>query len=476
MHAEDERPRCGPGEAPAAVTCFPARVGATASAGAAPRAGDLDFTPERLAASLESPSLRARFTLWAVTLLVGSAVLWAHHARVDVVTSGEGKVIPSSQVQTVQNLEGGIVAEIPTKLGQRVAQGDVLMRIDDTRFKASFQEARARDDALRARIARLSAEAQGVAFASTKDLGRSSPALIEQERALFESRRQEQQSSIEVLSRQVEQRQRELGERKARDVQLRQSHALVLKELEMTRPLLRQGVVSEVEVLRLERQASDLKGELDASAMAIPRLEAAISETRQRIQESQARFRAEAARELSQVRAEQSAISAANSANEDRVSRTLVRSPVNGTVKTIRVATLGGVVQPGMDLFEIVPSEDGLVIETHVRPSDIAFLAVGQEAIVKISAYEFAIYGGFPGRVEHISADTLMPEKPTERPEPYYRVRVRITSDKTTRTGMPLPIIPGMTATVDVVTGRRSVLDYLLNPIVRIRDSALRER
>lgn len=455
---------------------LPSRIGGAPPPRATPDPKDLDFTSERLAAALERPAGPARVTLWAVGLLVVAGIAWAHHARLDVVTTGEGRVIPSSQVQTVQNLEGGIVAEIPVKLGQRVAQGDVLMRIDDTRFRASFQEARARDDALRARIARLSAEAQGVAFVAPSGLERSDPVLIGQERALFDSRRQEQTSTAEVLSRQVEQRQRELGERKAREVQVRQSHALVMKELEMTRPLLRQGVVSEVEVLRLERQATDLKGELDATAMAIPRLEAAIAETRQRIQETQARFRAEAAKELSQVRAEQNAISAANSANEDRVSRTLVRSPVNGTVKTIRTTTIGGVVQPGMDLFEIVPSEDGLVVEAHVRPSDIAFLQVGQDAMVKISAYDFSIYGGFPGRVEHISADTLMPEKPGERPEPYYRVRIRTTTDKTSRSGEALPIMPGMTATVDVVTGRRSVLTYLLNPVVRIRDGALRER
>lgn len=454
----------------------PARVGGPAPAPRPPRGDELEFTPERLAAALEKPAAPARFTLWTGALLLAAAIAWAHHARIDVVTTGEGKVIPSSQVQTVQNLEGGIVAEIPVKLGDRVAQGDVLMRIDDTRFRASFQEARARDDALRARIARLSAEAEGAAFSAPPALVRSSPALVAQERALFESRRQEQSSSVEVLTRQVEQRQRELGERKARDVQLRQSHGLVVKELEMMRPLLRQGVVSEVEVLRLERQASDLKGELDATAMAIPRLEAAIAETRQRIQESQARFRAEAARELSQVRAEQGAIAAANSANEDRVIRTQVRSPVAGTVKTIRTTTIGGVVQPGMDLFEIVPADDGLVVEAHVRPSDIAFLSVGQDAMVKISAYDFSIYGGFAGKVEHISADTLMPEKPGERPEPYYRVRVRTTSAKTSRSGEALPIMPGMTATVDVTTGQRSVLTYLLKPIVRVGDTALRER
>jgi adhesin transport system membrane fusion protein len=455
---------------------FPGRVAEGSVRPDSPSGGDLDFTPQRLAASLEKPAAPARWTLWTVVLLVGASIFWAQHALIDVVTTGEGTVIPSSQVQTVQNLEGGIVAEIPVKLGQRVVQGDVLMRIDDTRFKATFQESRARDDAFRARIARLSAESSGTPFNAPAELRRASPTLVSQELELHGARRAELTSSVEVLGRQVEQRERELGERKARDVQLRQSHGLVLRELEMTRPLLRQGVVSEVEVLRLERQASDLKGELDATAMAIPRLEAAIAETRQRVQETQAKFRSDAARELSQVRAEQSAISAANSANEDRVSRTLVKSPVNGTVKTIKINTIGGVVQPGIDLFEIVPSEDGLFIEAHIRPSDIAFLQVGQDATVKISAYDFAIYGGFAGRVEHISADTLMPEKPGERPEPYYRVRVRTTGAKAGSGGEPLPMLPGMTATVDIKTGQRSVLTYLIKPIVRTRDTALRER
>ena len=241
----------------------------------------------------------------------------------------------------------------------------------------------------------------------------------------------------------------------------------------MSRPLVKQGAMSEVEILRLERQANDLKGELESTRITIPRLESAVAEGRSKLESYTAKFRGDALAELNQVRAEQEGTSATSVALKDRVERAVVRSPVTGTIKTIRVTTIGGVVQPGSDLLEIVPLEDSLLVEARVRPRDIAFLRPGQEALVKITAYDFSIYGGFPAKLEQISADTILDEKKTES---YYLVQVRTTSNVPARSSKTLAIIPGMTATVHIQTGEKTFLQYLLKPIIKTKEMAFRER
>ncbi|QBY49897.1 MULTISPECIES: HlyD family type I secretion periplasmic adaptor subunit [Cupriavidus] len=441
-----------------------------------PHADDTVFMGEREAAAVAGPRWFTHWILLCTLLFVLVALAWAALARVDEVTVGEGKVIPSSQVQVVQNLEGGIVAEIMVRPGQVVNKDQALMRIDDTRFTASYQEGRTRDDALVARIARLSAESAGTAFVASAAGDADNRRFLAEEHALFESRKRALEANLSVLRQQSEQRRQELTEKRSREQQLRQSHRLVAQELAMMRPMVAQGVVSDVDVLRLERQTNDLKGELDATRLAMPRLEAALRESQQKLDETATHFRAEAMRELNQAKAEQAAQSATNTALQDRVDRTLVRAPLAGIVKQLKVNTVGGVVQPGMDLVEIVPLEDTLLVEARVRPADIAFLRPGQPAVVKLSAYDFSIYGGFPGTVEHISADTLTPERPGERPESYYLVRVRTRDNRPGGSAVQVPILPGMVATVDVLTGQKTVLHYLLKPIIKTRELAFRER
>ncbi len=339
------------------------------------RAGDdTEFMRESAAAVMEGPRRLSHYILWATVSFFVIGVIWARLAIVDEVTVAEGKVIPSSQVQIVQNLEGGIVSEILVKVGQVVQKDQAIMRIDDTRFTASSHEGRAKDQALIARICRLSAEANNTSFVAPAQLQKDNPQLLAEEKSLFESRQRELQANIAVLNRQAEQRRQEFTEKQSREGQVQQSYNLVAQELAMTRPLVPQGAASEVDVLRLERQANDLKGELTATRLAQPRLEAAYREVRQKIEEVTAHFRADAMKDLNLARAEQTALSAANTALEDRVSRTLVRAPLSGIVKQIKVNTVGGVVQPGSDLLEIVPLDDTLLIEARVRPSDIAFL------------------------------------------------------------------------------------------------------
>mgnify|MGYP001278400952 CR=1 FL=1 len=437
---------------------------------------DSEFMREASAAVMVGPRPMSRAMVLLCGVFVVVALVWAGLSEVDEVAVGEGKVIPSRQVQKVQNLEGGIVSEIQVREGQTVQQGDVIMRIDPTRFSSSLGEGKAKDDALRARIARLSAEAGGQPFVAPADLAQENAGLVSQEKSLFDNRQREQQANLAVLQQQAEQRRRELAEKRSREGQLRDSLALASRELELTRPLARQGVVSEVELLRQERQVNDLKGDLDATRLSIPRLEAAVREIQDKMGEQTARFRADAARELNLARGEQNAISAANVGLEDRVIRTLVRAPVSGVVKQLKVTTVGGVVQPGYDLAEIVPADDTLLVEARIRPADIAFLRPGQEAFVKLTAYDSSIYGGFPATLEHISADTLVPERPGERPEAYYLVRVRTRSNKLSGSDKEVAILPGMVAQVDIMTGRKTVLQYLMKPIIKTKQAALRER
>jgi adhesin transport system membrane fusion protein len=437
---------------------------------------DADYATGVRAALLHGPH---RATRWAFRLALVFwivALIWAALFQIDEFTVAEGKVIPSSRVQLVQNLEGGILAELLVKEGDMVHRGQPLLRIDPVRFRAASDEGRAKVDALTARIARLEAEAAGAPYAAPAALAQTHPALAAEEGALYASRQQALKTNLAVLRQQEQQREQELNEKRARERQLQASHELISRELGMVTPMAKQGYITKLDAVRLERQANDLQGELDAARLAQPRLEAALREVRRRIDELQAQFRAEARKDLSAARAELAALSAANTELDDRLRRTEVTAPVDGVIKQLRLHSPGGVIQPGMELMEIVPREDGLLIEARVKPADIAFLRPGLEATVKLSAYDFSIYGGFPARLEAISADTLTPDKPGERADPYYRVQIRTRGNTPSGSDRPLEILPGMVASADIRTGKRSILHYLLKPIVKVREAMFHER
>jgi membrane fusion protein, adhesin transport system len=437
---------------------------------------DAEFMTDLNAATLHGARPLAHWILWSTLAFLIVALTWASQAQLDEVTLGHGQVIPSSKVQVVQNLEGGIIAEILVEPGQVVHKDQPLMRIDDTRFSSSYLEGAARNDALRARIARLEAEAALAEFVPPADLQTNNAELVRQERAVFDSRRRDLQASLAVIERQAEQRVQELAEMQTHAEKLQHSYDLVQQELTLTRQAAEQSVIPKVQLIRLERQANDLKGELEVSRLSVPRLEAARGEVRRKSEQVAAEFQAAASRELSEARAEQSIVSATKVALEDRLARTTVRAPLTGTVKQVKVNTIGGVVQPGMDLVEIVPLEDSLLVEARVRPADIAFLRPGLDAMVKLTAYDFSIYGGLEGTVEHISADAIADERPGVRPESYYLVRVRTSRGGRGAGDKHLKIIPGMQATVDIRTGHKTVLQYLLKPVLRAKQTALRER
>ncbi|WP_122869746.1 HlyD family type I secretion periplasmic adaptor subunit [Pseudomonas viridiflava] len=430
------------------------------------------FLPYRSAA-LADPSSRAMsLTVWIAAALLLGALLWAGFAVLEEVTTGEGKAIPSSKVQVIQNLEGGIVSDIFVREGQVVDKGDTLLRLDDTRFMSSRSESEVDRLTLTAQVERLAAEAEGRSLTLPVEVTSSAPQVAADEQALYESRQRRLASEQRTLNEQLRQKAQELAEFRSKQEQFRSSLALVQQELDMSAPLVSSGAVSPVEILRLKRNAVELRGSMNANTLAIPRAEAAISEIKSRVQESELAFRADAARELNEKRNDLARISASRIAIDDRMSRTTVVSPVRGIVKTLKVNTIGGVVQPGSDLLEIVPLEDNLLIEAKVRPQDVAFLHPGQKAMVKFSAYDYTLYGGLPARLELIGADTITDDKDNS----FYLIQVRTDSNHLGSDSRPLLIIPGMIATVDIITGEKSVLDYLLKPVLKARAEALRER
>jgi adhesin transport system membrane fusion protein len=367
----------------------------------------------------------AHIIIWTAALFIIMAIAWAHYAILDEVTTGQGKVIPSSEVQIIQNLEGGIIKKIFIKEGEIVKQDQILMQIDNTRFMSSYAEAEKKIDALQLEIIRISAEVNKTKPVFPENIKISHPNLVLTQQSLYESRM------------------RELN-------QLQISLDLAQKELDMTRPLLKNGSVSEVEVIRLDRTVNEIKGSID-------------------------KFNSDELDKLNKARGDLSALIEANKADKDRLTRTTVRSPVYGIIKQIKTTTIGGVVQPGSDLIEIVPLDDTLLIEAKIRPSDIGFIHPGQNAMVKLTAYDYSIYGGLEGIVEQISADTIVDET-DKKNDSFYVIRVRTDKNHLGTDEKPLPIIPGMLATVDILTGKKSVLEYILKPILKAKQSALRER
>ncbi|MFN3580446.1 MAG: HlyD family type I secretion periplasmic adaptor subunit [Pseudomonas sp.] len=428
--------------------------------------------PDVSNALVEDAPRVVRVTIWVVLLFFIFLLSWAHFAEVDEVTRGAGKAIPSSKLQKVQNLEGGIVSELFVREGQVVNAGDPLLRLDDTRFASNVGESEADRLSLMLRAERLQAEAQD----REPEFGEihADPLAwqVVNELALFESRRSQFQDELAGLQEQLVQRRQELQEFVSKRQQYQNSLRLLRQEIAMSEPLVAAGAIAEVEVLRLKRAEVESQGQLQTVTLAIPRAQAAINEVESRIAETRGRFRSDALSELNQVRTDLSKVEASGRALEDRVSRTLVTSPVRGVVMQLLVNTIGGVIQPGSDMVEIVPLDDTLLVEARVRPQDIAFLHPGQDAIVKFTAYDYTIYGGLKAELERISADTITDEEGNS----FYLITLRTQKSHLGTVESPLLIIPGMVASVDIITGKKSILSYLLKPVLRARSEALRER
>ena len=434
---------------------------------------DLEYMNSVSSAMLMHTTLRTKLMLWVAFFVIIWVIVWAYNAEIDSLTRGEGKVIPSSQIQVIQNLEGGIVSEIFVKEGDNVKKGDVLIKIDDTTFNSAYQESKQRYDELEAKTIRLLAEANDEPFIVSDKIRKKSPKLIEHEESLYNTNKSQLENNVAIYNHRLTQKRNELEEAQEKLLQLTRNYELISKEVALNKPLVKSGIVSEVEFLQLQRQANNIRGDMEATKLSIPRLVSVLEEQKDNIKEVKLRFQNKAKEDYNEAKAEMYRIEKANIAREDKVKRTYVRSPVDGTIKQLLVNTIGGVVRPGMDIIEIVPTQDNLIIEARIKPSDIAFLYPGQRAIVKFSAYNFAIYGSLEGTVTNISADTIINNIDKQN---YYIVRIKTDKNYLGSEDKKLYVMVGMTTTVDIITGKKTVLEYILKPILRAKQNVLSNR
>lgn len=451
----------------------------------------LDYTNDTAAAVLLNTPKAGKALLWSMLLFVMVAIIWAYFAELEEVTSGMGKVIPSSQIQVVSNLEGGIVRELYIREGQQVDKGQALLLIDDTRFLSDLREREQEIAALQGDVRRLKAEVNSINIQEDAGLAWRDQVKVEKvdlefpdafseqypgqpefQRSLFNERLGFVKNQLSIFGNQIEQREQEVIETNSKIRTLQRGVSLAAREVNMSRPLAREGIVPQVEILRLERQLNEMQGELESTRLLLPKLDASLRENIFKRKEVALTFRSDAQKELNERRNRLVQLQQGEVGLQDRVRRTSVTSPVKGTIKTLNVNTVGGIVQPGVDLVEIVPLEDTLLVEARIEPKDIGFLRPGLEAMVKFTAYDFTIYGGLVGEVEKISADSIQDEEGNT----FFLATIRTSESFLGQQTAPLRIIPGMQAGVDIITGKKTVLDYLLKPILRAKQSALRER
>ena len=432
---------------------------------------EMEFISDKNAALLMKTPTGGRFLIYTMLTALMICLIWASLAPLAEITRGMGVVVPSQRLQVVQNLEGGILEEIFVHEGQQVRKDEPLLQLDDTRFTASYRESAVEYYSELAKAARLKAELSGQPLKFPPELNNHQD-YIARESEIFDKRSDGLKAQLEISNKQVSQAKHELAASESQLEFLETSFELGEEELALTRPLARQGVVSKVELIQLKQRVNDLASEKTMTELSLPKLKAAYQESVARKKELTLQFREEVIQELKETEVRLDQLTESHSALQDKVVRTLIRSPLNGIVKKIHINTIGGVVQPGADLMEIVPVEDNLLIEAQISPKDIGFLREGMKSVVKLTAYDFAIYGGLEGTLEHISADTIKDDKG----ESFYVVRIRTSDTHLGTKEKPLEIIPGMRTNVDIITGEKTLMDYLLKPILKAKQNALTER
>ncbi len=418
------------------------------------------------------PAFVANLLLFTIAAFVGIAILWAIFAELDQVTRGNGKVIPASNLQIVQNLEGGIVQEILAVQGARVKKGDVLLRMDATQFNADFARGRQGYNALVAKITRLQTEVSGGGLIFPAGLYKASPDIVAAESALYQARISELNAGITISGSRLNQARQALSEAQVNAQTAAEARRMAKDEIAMIAPLVEKGIEPRIELLRVQGRAAQADGAAAAAGLAAKQAAAAVTTAQGELAQIRGTYRSRAQEELAAAKAELGATGQSLPALQDRVTRTDVLAPISGTVNRVLVATVGGVVKPGEPLVEIVPKDDALLVEAQISPADIGFLRAGQPALVKLTAFDFGTYGGLAGKVEYISPDAVKDDRTGET---FYTIRVRTAqSFMETKAGRE-PITAGMVAEVDVLNGKRSVMDYILSPIKKVSGRALRE-
>lgn len=406
-----------------------------------------------------------------IAILLTVFCFWAYWAELDQVTRGEGKLIPPSKTQYVQSLEGGIVTQIFIAPGARVEAGEPLITIDDTQFRSTFGENEARRMSLIGRLTRLRAEIDGEGPVFPEMLVEAYPDVIATEIAVLEARRSEYRASIGAFDNQEDQRQAEISELRQKIAQLSNAIALTQREIDLVAPLIERRIRPELDMIQLERDMNEYTGQRATTREALTRVQAALREVSFNKQEAEAAFIRRAREEIAEANAELNQLTETLVGDADRIQRTTLNSPVNGVVNDLKVTTVGQVAKPGEALIEIVPDEESLVVEVDIRPADIAFLRPGLPAKVRLTAYDFADYGSLTGEIETIGADTVEDAEGNR----FYKVLVRTKDVLKDTDGSELETIPGMVATVDILVGKTTVLEYFTDPIRRLSETALRE-
>lgn len=410
--------------------------------------------------------------LWVVAGCFLLLFVWISVAEVDTVTRGDGRVVPSAKLQVIQNLEGGIVSEIFVKPGEQVSKGDRLVVLSGVQHDSELKIRSQQVWAMEAKVARLAALADGHEphFPPIDD--EAIRALVLAEKAAFQIKRSEQSAQLAVVQSQLFQKQRERDENRINMNTAQKGLELAIEERKTVAMLVEKGLEPKLELVKLDRNITDLQGRAEVAVVALSRIEAAINEIESRKLAMTKQFRSEALAELNRTQADLNSLKESVPALEDRLARAEIRSPMSGVVNRIFVSTVGGVVKPGEPIVEVVPADDELVVEALVRPQDIGFVKLGQQARVKISAYDYSIFGGVDGKVVNVSADAV----PNEKGEAFYMVRIETDKKAIEVLDKKLPIIPGMQCQVDVITGKKTVLQFLSKPIVAVRENAFRER
>jgi len=433
---------------------------------------DYEFMNSLSAAILnKAPSSVSKvLRIWLFTIVLG--IVWASLAEIEEITRGSGDVIPDGQNQVIQNLEGGIIESILVNEGQIVSVGEVILKINNAKSTSSSLTNNMKYQELEAKRLRLYAEANQLDFKEMKTDNKVMKKQIELSKDLYNSNKIEFLAKDRTIANQIEQKKQEYKEAKARIKTLRKSLEFVIEEIAMTVPMVREGIKSKVDFLKLKREANGIENDIEASSLSLPRLRYSIQEYREKRKESKQLFMNNAKKELNAVTAEMAILKAQQVEFKDKVDRTMVKSPVNGIVQKLFIHTVGGVVKPGADLVEIVPTNDKLFLEIKIKPSDIAFIHPGAKAKVKISAYDYAIHGGLIGTVINISPDTITDKKENT----FYLIHVKTDKNYLGSAEHPLKIIPGMTASVDIVTGKKTVMQYILKPILKSKQYVFSER
>jgi adhesin transport system membrane fusion protein len=424
----------------------------------------------------DRPPLFASASIFIIGALFVVFVAWASFAEVDEIARGDGKVIPASKTQIIQASEAGVVQEIAVTIGQVVKRNDLIIRLDNTLNTSSLGEQQAKARALEVRIARLKYEQAGNLsgpFPCPPDIQSVAPQICDNEQKLLVARRENFDNKLSVLKSRLDQRERELAEAVANSDRLTKNLVVSDQEAKLVDAMVKKGLMARTEQLRVEREQTELNGQLNLAGETIKKAKAAITVAQLQVEELGLQLQQEALDDLTQALADLSVVDETIRGATDKVARTDIRSPVDGIVNTLELNTVGAFVQPGAVVAGIVPTSETLLVEARVSPRDVAFIRPDQEALIKVTAYDFSIFGGIEGKVSNITADSLVDQKTGE---PYYQVRVSTDKSTLERDGKAYSIIPGMICSVDIKTGRKTILHYLLKPINKAREEAMSER